>query len=312
MIFKSKRINSVIVLIVLMLIAYIIGMDIYRNADTVLSLKVDWRAFIFGVILIIVSQITVSFSIYNSIQALGATLTSPKEAMLVNIALQPTKYLPGGSLLNAVAQGIGLGKIEGISNNVAYAAPFLAIFLNFVSAIFLALLAYIISGEYRSDILLLLVFSNVVSLAFFSSKVRRLFLNGGNMFLPKRINDLWSILFNANPAHISRAMALCIVFWFLAGTGVFFIAVACSPISSDYFFMFFSAYILSVALGFLAVIFPGGIGVREGILIFLVGQFMPKPWPAVIALCTRIAWTIAEALAALCAVYILKNSKKAV
>jgi uncharacterized membrane protein YbhN (UPF0104 family) len=44
----------------------------------------------------------------------------------------------------------------------------------------------------------------------------------------------------------------------------------------------------------LSILTPGGIGVRDGILIAGVGIFASEPIPLVAAVLARICWTVAE------------------
>lgn len=57
------------------------------------------------------------------------------------------------------------------------------------------------------------------------------------------------------------------------------------------------------AVGFLSILTPGGIGIRDGILIIGVGIFATDPVPLVAAILARICWTIAEVCALLLTYY---------
>jgi hypothetical protein len=57
-------------------------------------------------------------------------------------------------------------------------------------------------------------------------------------------------------------------------------------------------------VGFLVVFTPGGIGVRDGLLIIGLGTLVEAPLPLMVAVLTRILWTIAEVLGAISAVLV--------
>jgi hypothetical protein len=57
------------------------------------------------------------------------------------------------------------------------------------------------------------------------------------------------------------------------------------------------------AVGFLSILTPGGIGIRDGILIIGVGIFANDPIPLVAAILARICWTVAEVGALLLTYY---------
>lgn len=68
------------------------------------------------------------------------------------------------------------------------------------------------------------------------------------------------------------------------------------------------AYAFSLNIGFLAIFTPGGIGVREGILVFLLSSFFPLPVSTLISLLSRLWMTVGEVLCFLIAIP-LKSSE---
>jgi uncharacterized membrane protein YbhN (UPF0104 family) len=57
-----------------------------------------------------------------------------------------------------------------------------------------------------------------------------------------------------------------------------------------------SAFAFSYIIGFLSVFVPGGLGVREGILVFYLSSYFPLPVATLIALLSRLWMTAAEIL----------------
>jgi uncharacterized membrane protein YbhN (UPF0104 family) len=47
-------------------------------------------------------------------------------------------------------------------------------------------------------------------------------------------------------------------------------------------------------LGFLSPVTPGGIGVREGVLVLLLGSAVLAPQAIMVALVARLSWTLVE------------------
>lgn len=86
---------------------------------------------------------------------------------------------------------------------------------------------------------------------------------------------------------------LSIIFWLLVGVG--FHIVTMSVTSTEV------SWVMSVAnfsfawlIGFLVVIVPAGLGIREATLTFLLSSAMPTGEAVLIALLARLWWTIAE------------------
>jgi glycosyltransferase 2 family protein len=68
------------------------------------------------------------------------------------------------------------------------------------------------------------------------------------------------------------------------------------------------AYAFSLNIGFLAIFTPGGIGVREGVLVFLLSSLFPLPVSTLISLLSRLWMTVGEVLCFLIAM-LLKSGK---
>jgi uncharacterized membrane protein YbhN (UPF0104 family) len=62
------------------------------------------------------------------------------------------------------------------------------------------------------------------------------------------------------------------------------------------------AYAFSLNIGFLAIFTPGGIGVREGVLVFLLSSLFPLPVSTLISLLSRLWMTAGELLCFLIAI----------
>jgi len=62
------------------------------------------------------------------------------------------------------------------------------------------------------------------------------------------------------------------------------------------------AYAFSLNIGFLAIFTPGGIGVREGVLVFLLSSLFPLPVSTLISLLSRLWMTVGELLCFLIAI----------
>ena len=65
-----------------------------------------------------------------------------------------------------------------------------------------------------------------------------------------------------------------------------------------------SAFVASWAAGFISVITPGGIGVREGVFVILLSSFLTVHEAALVAILARALWTIAELGCASLAVFL--------
>ena len=89
--------------------------------------------------------------------------------------------------------------------------------------------------------------------------------------------------------------------WVIAGTAfVFFLAALTQPASGDWLALI-GVFPLAWTCGFLSIITPGGLGVREVTLGLLLAAFMPASLAAFVAGTSRLWWMVAEGLAFLLA-----------
>ena len=86
-------------------------------------------------------------------------------------------------------------------------------------------------------------------------------------------------------------VALTALGWFLFGVHAWLLVRAAG---GSGFFLATGAYALAFTAGFLVVIAPGGIGVREAALTVALGPVLPAGAPLVVALASRVVMTVAD------------------
>jgi len=92
------------------------------------------------------------------------------------------------------------------------------------------------------------------------------------------------------------------VSWLLFGLAFLIFVKSMAQASFDMYPSLTGAFAFSVNIGFLALFVPGGIGVREGILVLLLSSLFPLPIATLISLLARLWVTLAELLCFLIAV----------
>ena len=92
-----------------------------------------------------------------------------------------------------------------------------------------------------------------------------------------------------------------LIAWLLAGVAFALLIAALTPVSREQFVALVAIWAAAYVLGYLSLLTPSGLGVREGVLVTLLTPLFPQPLPVIIALAARV-WTVAvEALLALAA-----------
>ena len=89
---------------------------------------------------------------------------------------------------------------------------------------------------------------------------------------------------------------LVVINWVLNGSFFWLLGNAITPVSLAQLPAFVFVLTASFLIGFLVLIVPGSIGVREAVIIFLLGPVLGNPLAAVAALLDRVAFILGEVL----------------
>lgn len=82
--------------------------------------------------------------------------------------------------------------------------------------------------------------------------------------------------------------------WLLYGCGLYLLALAIYQLPLTLLPAVTGIYAIAWVLGFLSFITPSGLGVREGVLGYLLASLMPVPIALLLTLLARVWWTVAE------------------
>ncbi len=198
------------------------------------------------------------------------------------------KYVPGKvwSVLGAVY----LCEKEGIPPKVSGAAAVLFQALNMIAGV---LLVVLVSGtKFLGGVPKILYLPLALILIIFIYPP-----------LMKKVLNVLLKLLKREPIRINLSFRLNLGFtllfllsWCVYGVAFNVFVRSLTPYSYDLMLFIASAYVLSYVIGFLSVFIPGGLGVREGILIFYLSNYFPLPVATLIALLSRLWMTATEVL----------------
>lgn len=117
------------------------------------------------------------------------------------------------------------------------------------------------------------------------------------------------ILLSISYSNIVWILFVCIVAWMIGGIGFYFFVDSVYPVSSNYILFLTGALAISSILGLIAIFAPGGLGVREGALVYLLSFMMATPVAVIISILTRIWMTLIE-IGLIGMVYLLRQIQK--
>ena len=104
-------------------------------------------------------------------------------------------------------------------------------------------------------------------------------------------------------------LLISILSWAVGGIGFYFFVASVFPISLSYLLFLAGALAAASILGLVAVFAPGGLGVREGVLVYLLSYVMPGSVAVIVSVLTRI-WTTLLETGLIVVIYFLFGMRK--
>jgi uncharacterized membrane protein YbhN (UPF0104 family) len=146
-----------------------------------------------------------------------------------------------------------------------------------------------------------------------------LFLSGFISLHPRVLQKILNgvlIRFKREPISLSISysnilwiLLVCIISWTVGGVGFYFFVASVYPTAPQYILFLTGALAISSTLGLIAVFAPSGLGVREGVLVYLLSFMMATPVAVVISIVTRIWMTLIE-IGLIGVIYLLEQLQK--
>ena len=89
-------------------------------------------------------------------------------------------------------------------------------------------------------------------------------------------------------------LTVCVLSWVIGGVGFYVFVDSVWNISSEHILFLTGALAISSTVGLLALFAPSGLGVREGVLVYLLSSIMPTPVAVILSVLTRLWMTFIE------------------
>jgi len=203
------------------------------------------------------------------------------------------RYLPG-----KIWQFLGfiyLLEKEGVPKSKSFFISILAQSLSVLSGLFVSVLFLrydfyqkIFARNFWMSFLLFIFLLWVLVIIFYPVLLDRLL----NLFL--RILKRDPVRLNLKSKSIFLYFLSYLGCWLLFGLAFFLFVMGISPVSLTFYFNLTGVFSGAFVLGFLAFFAPGGIGVREGIMVVFLSLYFPPPVATLISLLSRVWITLAE------------------
>ena len=238
------------------------------------------------------------FGSWLIVRALGASSSKPAiwHAFFIG---QVAKYLPGS--VWSLPSRAYLYHQRGLPAARSVEAIFWEASLTVTGAVFLAALGLPLLADFDYLLLLAVVLGGFVlvfagAVIFFRSPLLRAYLQR----LPaenRLLNGLKTFELHLTPAQIVTITLFYVVDWLIIGLGFAALAAAFgADLTAARWIQAAGLFAGGWAIGFLILVTPGGIGVRDGLLVIGLSTLLDDPLPLVIAVVARLCWIGAEVI----------------
>ncbi|MEO0076613.1 MAG: hypothetical protein ABIJ94_00550 [candidate division WOR-3 bacterium] len=209
-------------------------------------------------------------------------------ALRINALATLPKYAPGK--VWGILGKVYLAKKEGITEQASVISISLETILVLLGGVILFLLTAspVVKGKISYTYYLFII---PICLIITYPKI---LIGITNFFL--RIFKRPLITFMPKYLQIIELLTLYTLSWALQGIGIYFLIKSFYPISLNKMFLIAGLHAFSWVIGFVSIITPAGLGIKEGIFSYFLKFIFPSGIAILIALLVRVWATIAELL----------------
>ena len=286
---NSKIVTRVLATVVIIVSFTFLGKVLLQNWNVVKEYAFNFNYLYLGLSLAFGTLGFIGYSvIWRQIikQLDSSTTLSVSSAIRIYSSSAITKYIPTSIVL--YASRIYLTISAGVSKTISFISVFFEGILAIVGQLlFAAVFLIALPGVAVPLVVLTLVIGIWMAILFRSHHLKAIInffarftgrrLEGENIFLPLRA--------------IIRIISLYFINALINGVGFYFLVISFLPSEVAALPMLMGIYIFSGVMGTLVFFVPGGLGIREGLLVALLSLSLPLGVAVVVALTSRV-WTI--------------------
>jgi len=304
-IFSMKLVKYPLSLIIILVLFYFMARQLYYEWDELSNYKIEfnYRMLFLSLIPLISNFLINTIYFQHLLKILGVPINSISTFKVLYLS-HLGKYIPGG--IWPILGQFYLFEKERVSKVTIFIANVTLILLDTIS-VFMVFIPFYLLYFYKQtkhlDILLLIIiiccvlllnpkiFTRIVTLVNFR-------LKGENINLKYRYYDL---------IYLSL---LGVLDWLILGIGLYFLISSFHNIPVKLVPYLSGAFALSWIIGTYSFIVPNGLGVREGILSYLLSFFLPIPISIILSILARLWITGGDLISSLLAFLIKVRQDK--
>jgi hypothetical protein len=282
----SKRLTirkSFFPIAIVIVIFFFLGRGFLKNYSQLSQYKTELN-FIYlsvAILFICLSSLLGPFIWKRILSFLGTSL-SYRESLKICSLSSLTKYIPGK--VWPVLGRVYLTRDRHINENIILTSQGIEWILMILSGILVFLLSIPFGAntaqiEKISWLVILIPFLIILLHPF----ILQIFVN-----ISSKIFHFDNFTLDINFFNVAEAVLLFSVFWLLEGTAIFFLIKTLIFISPNLLPIAIGFFAISTVVGLLSFLTPAGLGVREGMLVFLLSFYLPTAVIVIVSLLSRI------------------------
>jgi uncharacterized membrane protein YbhN (UPF0104 family) len=297
---NSSKVKAVVQTILLIICLLFLGKRLTTYWKDIQQLLIELDVFLAAVSFLLLS---LGFLIFPSSMVIFTRKTSKPITYLYSarayFGSQLTKYLPGG--IWVIPSRVVLLREMGFdatTSSLALATEMISL----ASASFLLGLLSLgpvtttLGWNPYTILILFLGFLLAIGLLIVSPELLARFLPS-RFTLPEAFKEIARFSIAERGKSTLFSIMLYLVQWSIAGLGFHLLLISIDPqIGASNLLFSVGVFSFSWVIGYITIVSPGGIGVRESILVILLGTLAAEPIPILAAILYRMYWLVIELL----------------
>jgi len=223
---------------------------------------------------------------------LGANISTSKATAITAVSAIG-KYAPGKVWFTLGR--MSLVKKEGVAEDKVLVSVLIEIAFTLLAGLVLlgAAVAFLPRGLVPTPVYLLFLLAPLCLVVLYPPVMNRLLSVGLRWLRRPRLK------LNLPYTRLLAILGICLLDWVVQGFGSYVLIGSFCPLGIRQLPVLLGGYAISWMTGFLVLISPAGLGVREGVFTFILKTVVPEPLAIIAALVTRVWMTVGELTAAL-------------
>jgi len=210
------------------------------------------------------------------------------ESCKVKIYSLMMRYIPGK--VWSLAKGSVMLKSGKVSYKKGFLAMVLDIFYDLYSAALIFLISLFFIPEIRNYANIWILVLIIASIVLLHPKVLSFIIRSGYKLIKKEVDYKFEIPFSSSLVFVFGY----VISWFITSLGLLFMIKGITGVSWLFVFPLTGLFAIAWAIGFLSIITPSGIGIREGVFGVLLSVYYPLPVAMGLSFLSRIIFGLGE------------------